>query len=97
MTREDIRNAAMEFAYKTGETDFNAFSKGFFNGVRWRINSVWHTVDEIPCALEEVLIETLDGMYYADMFPKQIDAPIKGLRRWAYIEDLLPDRKEVTK
>lgn len=49
ITREDIKNAAMEFAYKTGETDFNAFSKGFYNGVRWRIDSVWHDMKkEVP-------------------------------------------------
>lgn len=49
MIREDIKNAAMEFAYKTGETDFKALKKGFFNGVRWRINSVWHDMKkEVP-------------------------------------------------
>lgn len=95
MTREDIKNAAMEFAYKTGETDFKAFSKGFFNGVRWRINSVWHDAREECSGFKLILSENADGTY--DLKYGLGKRPGTFTKRWAYIADLLPDGKEEKK
>ena len=106
MTREDIKNAVMEFAYKTGETDFNALSKGFFKGVQWRITSVWHEASEKPELGKDILIEIeYDNGIKDYILPLQGDHPnvitdeqgvcffLRDAKiiRWAYIEDLIPE------
>ena len=93
MTREDIKNAAMEFAYKTGETDFKAFSKGFFNGVRWRINSVWHDREVIPEFIEkELLIMFCDNSCMIISIASHWCDFLENNKfvKWAYLEDILP-------
>ena len=101
MKREDIRNAAMEFAYNTGETDFNAFSKGFFNGVRWRIDSVWHEKCDIPQPFRPCLVELREGLggkearYVAARRSEYEWIELthyehSQVHRWAYVSDLLP-------
>ena len=93
MTREDIKNAAMEFAYKTGETDFKAFSKGFFNGVRWRINSVWHDASEKPDKNQLVLFECRKtyGNGYSVNFGENYELMKNVVLGWAYVKDLIPE------
>ena len=72
------------------------------NVLKWRINSVWHNLpNDLPkkentWILLELIFE--DGLVYlpvewvndGEEIPKQVT-------RWAYIDDLLPERKEETK
>lgn len=87
-----------------------SYRKGFIAGAEWRINSVWHDVQkELPSPDETVIVEyIIDGerdcaFTHRTESPKVItdkhgfcfyiqDAEII---RWAYVSDLLPDRKEV--
>lgn len=87
-----------------------ASEDSFIAGAEWRINSVWHDVQkELPSPDETVIVEyIIDGerdcaFTHRTESPKVItdkhgfcfyiqDAEII---RWAYVSDLLPERKEV--
>lgn len=74
------------------------FESGFVDGAQWRINSVWHNISEKPkigrkllvdlgydnCDFDYLCNDCFDWRYYADK---------KGIIRWAYIVDLLPEKK----
>ena len=76
---------------------------GFIAGAQWRINSVWHNSDEEPEERKEILVE------YRFMTPageievrKEVVESLDDLSdiycdvlNWAYLDDLLPERKEV--
>lgn len=81
---------------------FNSgYSRGFREGAQWRINSVWHDRAEKADTSKELILMysngsvrvtllnpnlTFDGFLSVDMFIK-----------WAYVSDILPERKEETK
>ena len=75
-----------------------AKKEGFIAGAVWRINSVWHSTDELPersgylaVLMDNGLMETMCysvGIGFHEMH-------LKGYTSWAYISDLLPARKEV--
>lgn len=90
---------------------FNSgYSRGFKEGAEWRINSVWHDVQkELPAPDETVIAEYIIDGEKDYCFTHRSESPrvsvdkhgfcfyIRGAEiiRWAYLEDLLPDRKEV--
>lgn len=103
MTREQIEQAAGEYSgnvlgFKDNPVVMNKH-KAFMDGAQWRINSVWHDKSERPEIDRKILTyfgtkcfeidflckEDFDWEYYADK---------SGIVRWAYIDDLLPERKE---
>lgn len=97
MTNEQIKQAANEYADKEWPFDgYCASSDSFSAGASWRINSVWHTMYEMPkqgltlcvndngCAL--ICGPNYDGF--------KNDARELGFTRWAYVSDLLPEGKE---
>lgn len=100
MNKETIEQAADVYADKAPESYCNgyygkyAIADAFEEGARWRIESVWHDVSEIPDNVP-TLIEYphTDGRYgYATTNePVQL---LGSITRWAYLSDLLPDRKE---
>lgn len=90
-------NSAFDCKEDCGADDFN---EGFIAGAQWRINSVWHDASEKPeigrnlltylgedkfCEIDFLCKDDFDWEYYAD---------IRGIIRWAYVDDLLPERKE---
>lgn len=89
-----------------GEMPYNPDAKkGFIAGAEWRINSVWHGAKEAPEREDDfVLVEYMDwgaseseyglaaSRNYRDVFA---DRAYCDVVRWAYVSDLLPDRKEV--
>lgn len=92
MTREEIEKAAND------RYSDNTFTyKGFIAGARWRINSVWHSTDKLPqhsgylvVLMENRLMEVIHytvGIGFHEM-------TLKGYTSWAYVSDLLPERKE---
>lgn len=87
-----------------------AKKEGFIAGAVWRINSVWHDVQkELPAPDETVIAEYIIDGERDCCFTHRSESPrvsvdkhgfcfyVRGaeITRWAYVEDLLPDRKEV--
>ena len=69
----------------------------FKAGAQWRINSVWHEISECKDVKRKILVEYKNGHF--DALPDIRD--LKGVEdlvaRVAYVDDLLPERKEETK
>ena len=66
---------------------------------QWRINSMWHSTDELPqrsgylaVLMENRLMEVIHytvGIRFQEM-------TLKGYTSWAYVSDIMPERKEET-
>lgn len=71
------------------------YVQGFKSGAEWRIRSVWHEVkDGLPEEGKMVLCETLCGVLIGG--PGKITGELVrelGIRRWAYVEDLMPGKE----
>lgn len=95
MTREQIEKAAMLSCASKDEvlTDFG--SNCFIEGAEWRINLVWHDAsEELPFQHRRII-----ALYDDDsILPCKIVGDMKSCpsewKRWAYVDDLLPKRKE---
>lgn len=98
MNTETIEKAAKENA----STHFGLINKewwarknGFEDGAQWRINSVWHDIDnELPECGKHVVNE--DWFDFIAKDEKDLQRIIKKypFKLWAYVADLLPDGKE---
>lgn len=99
MTREQIEKAAMLSCASKDEvlTDFG--SSCFIEGAQWRINSVWHDANKKPDKNQLVVFECRKtyGRGYSVNFGENYDLLKNVLLGWAYVIDLLPERKEETK
>ena len=101
MTREQIAKAALLFAGagEWGECPYNPDAKnGFMAGAQWRINSVWHNASEKPDKNQLVVFECRKtyGKGYSVNFGENYLLLKNVLLSWAYIKDLIPERKEET-
>ena len=100
MTREQIEKAAMEYAERIPQSDERReYSReDFIAGAQWRINSVWHDANEKPNKNQLVLFECRKtyGKGYSVNFGENYELMKNVIVRWAYIIDLLPERKEET-
>ena len=104
MTREDIEKAAGEYSGSVLGFKDNpvvmAKHKVFIAGAEWRINSAWHSTDELPkrSGFLAVLIDNgiMETMYYSVGIGFH-EMTLKGYTSWAYVYDLLPERKEEAK
>lgn len=74
------------------------FNLSFVEGTDWRINSVWHDINEMP---EDGRIIVLLGKYgtmliYGPnmMYYKESVIADGGFLKWAYKEDLIPNTEE---
>lgn len=103
MNKETIKKAAYNYTLndKEGAKDIYELnvkeeiaSTAFVVGAQWRINSVWHEISECKDVKRKILVEYKNGHF--DALPDIRD--LKGVEdlvaRVAYIDDLLPDRKE---
>lgn len=85
-------------AFDCGECGADDFNEGFLDGARWRIENAWHDASKRPDENKGTIIERSNGRI--SFHEKGYDGPWKynvkafGFVRWAYIDDLLPDRKE---
>lgn len=80
---------------------------GFKMGAQWRINSVWHVTFEMPERNRDFLYESARGWFginniakmAKEVHPQDWDRFVEGFDviRWAYISDLIPERKEKKK
>lgn len=102
MTREQIEQAAKENA----STHFGLINKewwarknGFEDGAQWRINAVWHDAHEEPQRSGRLIASNKDGNYIL-CGPNNCNwkqtVKLFHIMNWAYIDDLLPERKEET-
>lgn len=71
--------------------------KAFIAGAKWRINSVWHDIKEMPENNRMILIimqydiPTVlgpDNSFFAE------EVKDRQIQRWAYIDDLLSKKEE---
>ena len=92
MTREQIENAALQRCASKDEvlTDFD--TSCFMDGARWRINSVWHNMNEKPNGMFVILADFGQEEYSLGINLEGMESA----KRWAYVSDLLPERKEET-
>lgn len=104
MTQEEIAKQANEYSLKRIRKNerykalftISEIAQDFKAGASWRINSVWHTMYEMPkqgltlcvndngCAL-------ICGPNYYEFKNAAMEL---GFTRWAYVSDLLPEGKE---
>ena len=101
MTREQIEKAAMLSCASKDEVLTEFGSSCFIEGAQWRINSVWHDNSIRPGEDCDVLVETKRGieMDRYDIDYNELDNGTDweaDVIRWAYVDDLLPERKEET-
>ncbi len=107
MTREQIEKTALKCAKdRWGDNESQHVTAkaqdtvyGFKQGAQWRINSVWHDANEKPDKNQFVLFECRKtyGKGYSVNFGENYELMKNVIVRWAYIIDLLPERKEETK
>ena len=99
MTREQIEKEAMEYAERIPQSDERReYSReDFIAGAQWRINSVWHDdISECKDVKRWIVVEYNNG--YVDVLPdiRDLDGVKDLVVRVAYVDDLLPERKEET-
>ena len=94
MTREQIEKAAGEYSgsvlgFKDNPVVMNKH-KAFMDGAQWRINSVWHNMNEKPNGMFVILADFGQEEYSLGINLEGMESA----KRWAYVSDLLPEKKE---
>lgn len=103
-------NSAFDCREDCGADDFN---EGFFAGAQWRINAVWHEPSAYGEELKrdvEVIAKTKRGFrfgkfdvvgysneYIGFVSTSSLEYALSDVLEYAYLSDLLPERKEETK
>lgn len=103
MKKEDMMKAATLYAddvckgprYRWGHEQVAMVD--FIEGAEWRINSVWHTMDEVQDGKRPYIVQYNEEWKFA-MFTKPISIPKEQaksvFKRWAYMDDLIPDTED---
>lgn len=106
MAKDDIKKAKAENAERIANIAYSGgghigqddLETAFENGAEWRINSVWHDINEIP---EDGRIIVLLGKYgtmiiYGPnmMYYREAIIMDGGFLKWAYKEDLIPNMEK---
>lgn len=110
MNRQTIEQAADNYAanatpsYTNGDFDRHAIAEAFECGADWRINSVWHDTTEKPEFGDTkgvwIVMYFEHGMLSTTFARKDEWYELRksnNFTRWAYQEDLFPERKEDAK
>ena len=103
-------NSAFDCKEDCGADDFN---EGFIIGAQWRINSVWHKPSDYGEELTrnvEVVAKTKRGYRFGEfdvvgysneyigfVSTSSLEYALSDVLEYAYLSDLLPERKEETK
>lgn len=99
MNKETIEKAALELCTTEGQEEWlKDYGKNcFMDGARWRIDSVWNTDVKAGNTRRAILVRFNNGLF--NVFEDIRD--LKGIEdlvaMFAYLNDLIPDRKEETK
>lgn len=91
----------------------SGYSRGFRDGAQWRINSVWHKPSAYGEELKrdvEVIAKTKRGYrfgkfdvsyfsheYICFISTSELDYALSDVLEYAYLSDLIPERKEEAK
>lgn len=104
MNRETLEQAVTDYAasvkpsFVTGEFDRYAIADAFESGAHWRINSVWHD-GTVSCKARRkalVLFKNGNAAVYKDLRDLSYEMLWDEVERFAYIDDLLPEKKETS-
>ncbi len=99
MDMESIEDAARCNAIfcTVNDEQFDEHVFAFMEGVEWRIDSVWHDAKkENPNGMSVILIDF--GNDVGEEYGLGVSSEdLVGAKRWAYLADLLPGRKEEAK
>lgn len=99
MTNKDIEKAAERSTEEYVENgDLRGFRGsyrlGFIAGADWRINSVWHDANEIPKKNDSyIVVYNRFGIktdFWSHYRGWEKYRRVDKVKKWAYIEDLLP-------
>lgn len=99
MNKETIEKAADDYsveimpAYSDGYFERYQLADAFEYGAQWRIDSVWHDASESPRTGDRIIVIDEDYHIVDVGYFGNSDRIMDG-HRWAYINDLLPNRKE---
>lgn len=78
-----------------GEFVSNAIAEACERGAKWRINSVWHDArKDVPEKFISILVERDDFTFSVNMVCGNMTSCPLHWVHWAYVIDLLPERKE---
>lgn len=97
MTNEEIKEAAINYEDKLTyrPLDMYDIKKAFKAGAEWRIDSVWHDVEkELPEYNRHVVNEDWFDFIAKDEKGLKRIMNRYPFKRWAYVEDLLPNKKD---
>lgn len=98
MNRETIEKAAKDYVMPNERIrplmEAIFAKEGFINGAHWRINSVWHDMSEKPNGMFVILVDFGDDIGQEEYSLEMNLDGIESAKRWAYLDDLLPDGKE---
>ena len=99
MTREQIEKAGRDYALDqlgiVGLPGRAEAMKAFISGAQWRINSVWHDAEtDIPRENEPIIGITDKRWCYMGLCGEAAKGICPEMTKWAYVADLMPDRKE---
>ncbi len=83
-------------AFDCNECGADDFNEGFLDGARWRIENAWHEIDIMPNfrRLPIIMEHKTGSIHFIDDRISVWAYLKKHYVRWAYVSDLLPDRKE---
>lgn len=101
MNRETIEKEADKYSYEQWKVEDDFYCRdcmgiiappAFVAGAEWRINSVWHSPNELPRIGSYVVVLYEDEhIFFGKVRDYCNSVPVKT---WAYLDDLLPDGKE---
>lgn len=104
MTQEQIEKAARESSTRAGYNikiaadvaGRTVYECAFEAGAQWRINSVWHPINEDPGYGKYILVHFRSGNYTSWFASADILWDFKRFEvdEWAYVVDLLPADSE---
>ena len=99
MTQQQIIEESNYLAIQFADADIDvrdAIKTVFQYAAKWRINSVWHDVSEKPNGMFVIIIDFGNEISPEEFGLGMTSDDLNGAKRWAYISDLLPERKEET-
>ena len=107
MTKEQIEKAANiemlshyadeEYPWGIKDIQSDFIIEAFSKGAQWRINSVWHDArKDVPKEFIPILVERDDFTFSVNMVGGNMTSCPLHWVHWAYVIDLLPERKEET-
>lgn len=98
MTNADIKKAAIELCTTEAQEEWvkDYGIHCFLDGARWRIENAWHPINEVPGYGKHILVRFRSGNFTSWFVSSDILLVFNRFKvvEWAYIADLLPDRKE---